>query len=87
MSDKNVKQNDKPREAFYGLSSGDGRVLLAASREKYVRRVGIDPIKVWLSSYFMIVAKLTNKISIRRGNIFNFNARKIYFIETNSLQT
>ena len=36
LSGKNVEQNDKSREPFYGLSSGDGRVLLAAGREKYV---------------------------------------------------
>ena len=57
------------------------------TREKCIRGVGveIDPIKVWLSNYFTIAAKLTDKVSIHRGNIFNFDvsqADDIYFYLT-----
>jgi hypothetical protein len=35
--------------------------------------VEIDPIKVWLSRYFVITEKLADKIRIHRGNMFDFD--------------
>ena len=80
LSDKNINRIIKfadlnPGENFYDLGSGDGRVLIAASRKRFVHGVGveIDPIKVWLSRYFVITKKLTDKVCIHRGNMFNFD--------------
>ena len=80
LSDENINRIIKfadlqPGETFYDLGSGDGRVLIAASSNQCLRGVGveIDPIKVWLSRYFIIAAKLTNKIRIHRGNMFDFD--------------
>ena len=80
LSDENIDRIIKfaglrPGEKFYDLGSGDGRVLIAASKKKFVRGVGveIDPIKVWLSRYFIMTRKLTSRISIHRGNMFGFD--------------
>jgi cyclopropane fatty-acyl-phospholipid synthase-like methyltransferase len=80
LSDKNIDRIIKfaglrPGEKFYDLGSGDGRVLIAASKKKNARGVGveIDPIKVWLSRYFIMTGKLSSKISIYRGNMFGFD--------------
>ena len=80
LSDKNINRIIKfadlqPGETFYDLGSGDGRVLIAASSNQCLRGVGveIDPIKVWLSRYFIIAAKLADKIRIHRGNMFDFD--------------
>lgn len=80
LSNENINRIIKfadlqPGEAFYDLGSGDGRVLMAATNKKCVRGVGveIDPIKVWLSRYFITAANLNNKIRIHRGNMFDFD--------------
>ncbi|MBT3515416.1 MAG: class I SAM-dependent methyltransferase [Nitrospina sp.] len=80
LSDENINRIIKfaslrPGEKFYDLGSGDGRVLIAASKKRFVRGVGveIDPIKVLLSKYLILTGKLTNKISIHRGNMFDFD--------------
>jgi SAM-dependent methyltransferase len=80
LSDENINRiikfaSLKPGEKFYDLGSGDGRVLIAASKKRFVRGVGveIDPIKVWLSRYFVITEKLSEKIRIHRGNMFDFD--------------
>ena len=80
LSDENINRiirfaDLQPGETFYDLGSGDGRVLIAASRKKCVRGIGveIDPIKVWLSRYFIMARKLTEKIHIHRGNMFDFD--------------
>ena len=80
LSDENIDRIIKfadlqPGETFYDLGSGDGRVLIAATREKCVQGVGveIDPIKVWLSKYFTITAELTDRVCIYRGNMYDFD--------------
>ena len=80
LSDENINRiikfaGLKPGENFYDLGSGDGRVLIAASRKRFVRGVGveIDPIKVWFSRYFVITEKLADKVRIHRGNMFDFD--------------
>ena len=80
LSDENIDRIIKfaglrPGEKFYDLGSGDGRVLIAASKKKFVRGVGveIDPIKVWLSRFFIMAGKLTSRISIHRANMFGFD--------------
>ena len=35
--------------------------------------VEIDPIKVWLSRFFIMTRKLTGRISIHRANMFGFD--------------
>ena len=83
LSDENIDRIIKfadlqPGETFYDLGSGDGRVLIAATREKCVQGVGveIDPIKVWLSKYFTITAELTDRVCIYRGNMYDFDVSK-----------
>ena len=80
LSDENINRiikfaNLEPGETFYDLGSGDGRVLIMAAREICLRGVGveIDPIKVWLSRCFITAAKLTEKIRIYRGNMYDFD--------------
>ncbi|MDP6230805.1 MAG: class I SAM-dependent methyltransferase [Nitrospinaceae bacterium] len=80
LSDENIERiinfaDLQPGEKFYDLGSGDGRVLIGATREKCVRGTGveIDPIKVWLSRIFVTAAELTNKVQIHRGNIYDFD--------------
>ena len=80
LSDENIERiisfaDLQPGERFYDLGSGDGRVLISATRAKCVRGVGveIDPIKVWLSRIFIKTAELTDKIQIHRGNIYDFD--------------
>ena len=77
--DRIIKFADlKAGETFYDLGSGDGRVLIAATLKKRVRGVGveIDPIKAWFSRRFITAAKLTKKISIYRGNMYDFDVSK-----------
>ena len=48
----------------------------------------INPMKVWLLNYFIIAEKLTENVSIRCGNIFNFGASQaddIYFYLTHQI--
>ena len=80
LSDENIHRiirfaDLQPGETLYDLGSGDGRVLIAASSNQCLRGVGveIDPIKVWLSRYFIMARKLTEKIHIHRGNMFDFD--------------
>ena len=80
LSDENIDRiikfaDLKPGDTFCDLGSGDGRVLIAASRENCVRGIGveIDPIKVWLSRCFTTTAKLSDKIRIYRGNMYDFD--------------
>ena len=80
LSDENINRiikfaNLEPGETFCDLGSGDGRVLIAAARENCLRGVGveIDPIKVWLSRCFITAAKLTDKVRIFRGNMYDFD--------------
>ena len=80
LSDQNIERIIKfadlqPSETFYDLGSGDGRILIAATRDKCVQGVGveIDPLKVWISKCFAMSANLTNKIRIYQGNMYNFD--------------
>ena len=73
LSDENIDRIIKfaglrSGEKFYDLGSGDGRVLIAASKKKFVRGVGveIDPIKVWLSRFFIMTRKLTGNGMFRQ---------------------
>ena len=70
--------NLKPGETFCDLGSGDGRILIAASRNNYVRGIGveIDPIKVWISRCFIKATNLTDKIQIFHGNMYGFDVSK-----------
>ncbi len=80
LSDENIERiiifaDLQPGEKFYDLGSGDGRVLIAATRDKCAYGIGveIDPIKVWLSRCFVKAAELSKKIKIHRGNIYDFD--------------
>ena len=80
LSEKNIDRiikfaDLKQDEKFFDLGSGDGRVLIAASKKNFVQGFGveIDPIKVWLSRCFIKASNLAGKIKIYRGNIYDFD--------------
>ena len=59
-------------DTVYDLGSGDGRIVLAAARDRGARAVGIeiDPALVEQSQKAIVAAGLTNRASVRRGDIF-----------------
>ena len=88
LSDENINRiikfaGLKPGENFYDLGSGDGRVLIAASRKRFVRGVGveIDPIKVWFSRYFVITEKTIIENKLANSSIYE-SKNKAQLLET-----
>lgn len=65
-------------DIVYDLGSGDGRILIEASKKYGSIGVGIeaDPIRVIWSNIAITAAHLNNKIKIIWGNIFNQNLSK-----------
>jgi predicted O-methyltransferase YrrM len=63
-----VSEND----TVYDLGSGDGRILLAAARDRNAKAVGIelDPELVKQSRQAIAEAGLENKIRVIRGDLF-----------------
>jgi predicted RNA methylase len=60
------------QDLVYDLGSGDGRILLAAARDRGARAVGIelDPALVDSSREVIRAAGLTDKVRVVRGDIF-----------------
>ncbi len=67
----------KPGEVLCDLGCGDGRVLITAANEYFVKGVGveIDPIKVGLARLLAKWKKVDDQVSIIRGNIFDFDPK------------
>lgn len=65
------------RDTVYDLGSGDGRIILAAARERGARAVGIeiDPKLVECSRAAIQTAGLTKKVQVIRGDIFKEDIR------------
>ena len=65
----------RPGETICDLGSGDGRVLMTATKEYSAKGVGIeiDPIKVGLARLLAKLKKVDEQVSIIRGNIFDFD--------------
>ncbi|MFO0850047.1 MAG: methyltransferase domain-containing protein [Gemmataceae bacterium] len=59
-------------DTVYDLGSGDGRIVLAAARDRGATAVGveIDPALVDRSRAAIQTAGLTDRASVRRGDIF-----------------
>jgi SAM-dependent methyltransferase len=66
------------KDTVYDLGSGDGRILIAAARDRGARAVGIeiDPHLVEQSREAVRTAGLTDKIKVRRGDIFKEDFRQ-----------
>jgi SAM-dependent methyltransferase len=65
------------RDTVYDLGSGDGRVLLAAARDRGAKAVGIeiDPELVDHSRQAIAAAGLDDKVRVVRGDLFKQNLR------------
>jgi SAM-dependent methyltransferase len=59
-------------DTVYDLGSGDGRIVLAAARDRGARAFGIeiDPALVERSQKAIAAAGLADRASVRRGDIF-----------------
>jgi SAM-dependent methyltransferase len=65
----------KPGELVYDLGSGDGRIVIAATRDFGARAVGIeiDPFRVLYSRLKISRLRLQDRARIVRGNFFNID--------------
>ena len=76
----------RPGETICDLGCGDGRVLITAAKKYSAKGVGeIDPIKVGLARLLVKLKKVDERVSIIRGNIFDFdpsNADVVYLYLT-----
>ncbi len=65
----------KPGEVVYDLGSGDGRVMIVAVQEFDARAVGIEisMIYYWWSKIKIRLLGLSDKIVVRREDIFKAN--------------
>ena len=63
----------KEGETVYDLGCGDGRMLIQAAQKFGARAIGleIDPLRVWLSRYFIWLKGLRKSASVRWENIFS----------------
>lgn len=62
-----------PGELLYDLGSGDGRIILQASREFHARSVGIEinPLWVFWARLQVLLFGLRGKTRVVWGNLFN----------------
>ena len=60
-------------DVLYDLGSGDGRILIAATRKYGCRAVGIeaDPLRFLISWFKIRRSGLSGRISVKLGNFFN----------------
>ena len=65
----------RPGETICDLGCGDGRVLITAAKKYSAKGVGveIDPIKVGFTRLLVKLKKVDERVSIIRGNIFDFD--------------
>ena len=80
----------RPGETICDLGCGDGLVLITAAKKYSAKGVGveIDPIKVGLARLLVKLKKVDERVSIIRGNIFDFDpsdADVIYLYLTHQL--
>lgn len=63
------------RDVVYDLGSGDGRIVVEAARKYHAKGVGIevDPLRVLWSRIVILMFRLTDRVRIIWGNIFNQN--------------
>jgi cyclopropane fatty-acyl-phospholipid synthase-like methyltransferase len=76
--EKILKFSDiQPGDKIYDLGSGDGRVLIQASRDYSAIGVGleIDPIKVWVARKLARLAGVSDRVHFLRKNFNDFDFR------------
>ena len=64
-------------ERIVDLGSGDGRVLITAAKDYGLAGTGIeiDPLKVWLANLRVHFAGVSDKVTIVRASIFDYDYR------------
>jgi SAM-dependent methyltransferase len=64
-------------DTVYDLGSGDGRILIAAARDRGARAVGIeiDPELVESSRETILSAGVADRVQVRRGDLFKQDLR------------
>jgi len=67
----------RPGETICDMGCGEGRVLIMAAQEYSATGVGveIDPIKVGLARLLAKFKKVDDRVSIIRGNIYDFDPK------------
>lgn len=70
--------NVKRGEVVYELGSGDAQTLIAAAKTFNAKGVGIeiDPLRVFISKFFLRIKGLTKDVRIIRGNFFEEDLSK-----------
>ena len=65
----------KKGDVIYDLGSGEGTALLVAAKEFGARGIGveIDPIRYFFSLLVLKINGLSEKVIIKRGNLFDAN--------------
>lgn len=63
------------KDILYDLGCGDGTVLLTAAKEYQAHGVGvdIDPLRVWVATCRMILHRVSDRVRVKRGNLFKTN--------------
>lgn len=66
------------KDVLYDLGCGDGTVLLTAARSYGASGVGvdIDPLRVWVAQFRVLIGGVRGKIAIRRENLFKTDISK-----------
>jgi len=62
----------KPSDTVYDLGSGDGRIIIAAAKERGCRAVGIeaDPLRLLLTRLRIKAGGLEGRVEVLWGNFF-----------------
>ena len=65
-------------DEVYDLGSGEGTALLIAAKEFGAKGFGveIDPVRFLFSKFILKINGLSNKVTIKRGNLFNQDISK-----------
>lgn len=65
-------------DEVYDLGSGEGTALLIAAKEFGAKGVGveIDPVRFLFSKFILKTNGLSNKVTIKRGNLFSQDISK-----------
>jgi SAM-dependent methyltransferase len=62
----------RPGERVVDLGCGDGRIVVAAAKEFRAQAIGIeiDPFRVLMAKLWIRLARLSDRASVRRGNMY-----------------
>ncbi|MCL6096799.1 MAG: 50S ribosomal protein L11 methyltransferase [Patescibacteria group bacterium] len=68
----------KKEDIVYDLGSGEGTALLIAAKEFGAKGFGveIDPLRFFFSKFIFKINGLSNKVTIKRGNLFKQDISK-----------